>query len=163
MGASISTIIGLVIAIATLRHLYVEKKQEIEYDTKKAFYDGRPWTNEGVVDGKETVFFDLLIDNGPLHNLSGRIDDYESRDEVDIIYFHFESVKKRTITLDIYKMSENQMYTEGKAFTRSLGKATVKYVEPDFFMLTFIGDCMQNLPRKTAIFSWSDASQEETI
>lgn len=153
MGASISTMIGLVIAIITLRYLYVEKKEKIEYDTKKAFYDGSFWTNEGVVDGKETVFFDLLIDNAPLHSFSGKIDDHESNHIVDITYFHFESVNKRTITLDIYKMSENQMYTEGRELTRSLGKATVEYVTPDLFTLTFISDCMPHLPRKTAIFT----------
>ncbi len=161
MGASISTMIGLVIAIITLRYLYVEKKEKIEYDTKKAFYDGVFWTNEGLVDGKATVFFDLLIDDDvPSYSFSGEIDDHEYKRTADIAYFHFESIKKRTITLDIYSMSENQMYTEGRELIRSLGKATVEYVTPDLFMLTFIRDCMPHLPRETAIFTWPNASRK---
>lgn len=161
MGASISTMIGLVIAIITLRYLYIEKKEKIEYDTKKAFYDGAFWTNEGLVDGKAEVFFDLLIDNDvPLHSFSGKIDDHESNCEADVAYFHFESINKKTITLDVYKMSENQMYTEGRELIRSLGKAKVEYITPDLFRLTFISNCMPHLPRQTTIFTWPNASIE---
>lgn len=160
MGASISTMIGLVIAIITLRYLYIEKKEKTEYDIKKAFYEGARWTNEGVVDGKAEVFFDLLIDNDvPLHSFSGKIDDHKSNRTVEITYFHFESINKKTITLDVYKMSENQMYTEGRELTRSLGKAKVEYITPDLFKLTFLSNCMPHLPRQTTIFTWPKASR----
>lgn len=153
MGASISTIIGLVIAIITLRYLYVEKKEKLEYETKKAFYDGKTWTNEGHVGGEETMFFNLLIHDAPLHSFSGEIDDYKSSETVDIVYFNFEKSDKKTITLDVYKMSESQMYEVGKEFTYSLGKATVECVTPDLFIITFLSDCMPHLPRKTHIWT----------
>lgn len=154
MGASISTMVGLVIAIITLRYLYVEKKEKVEYDTKKVFYDGKSWTNEGMIGSKETVFFELIIDDAPFHRFSGSINDYKSSHIADIVYFHFESIDKKTITLDIYKMSENQQYIEGREFIHSLGKATVEWETDDLFILTFIADCMPHLPRETTIFTW---------
>lgn len=158
MGASISTMVGLVIAIITLRYLYLEKKEKVEYDTKKAFYDGKFWTNEGIVGSKETVFFDLLIGDNPLHSFSGEINDHKSDHIADITYFNFESIDKKIITLDIYKMSANQMYIEGRELTYSLGKATVECVTPDLFTLNFLDDCMAHLPRKVQIFTWQNAS-----
>lgn len=161
MGASISTMIGLVIAIITLRYLYVEKKEKIEYETKEAFYNGGLWTSEGLVDGEATISFDLLVNNDiPLYSFSGKINDYVSEDTVDIVYFQYESIKKRTITLHFYKMSEQQMYTKERELTRGLGEAKVEYLQPNLFRLTFINNCMPHLPRQTAIFSSPNTSKK---
>ncbi|MFI8555769.1 hypothetical protein [Psychrobacter sp. NPDC077938] len=156
IAASISTIIAAIAALITLRHLTNDKNEKLEYEVKKIFYDGKFWTNEGFVGGSSEVSFDLRIDDDiHIHNFSGEISDKESNDTV---YFHFEKSNKKVITLDVYKMSESQMYVEGKEMTQGLGKIEVEYNSPDVFIITFIGDCLPHLPRETAIFSWSGAA-----
>lgn len=158
IAASISTIIAAVAALITLRHLTNDKNEKLGYEAKKAFYDGKIWTNEGVVGGKNEAFFDLKIDKAsPLHSFSGKIDDHQSN---DITYFHFEKSSKRTVTLVVYKMAEKQMYAEGKEIIHSLGYVKVEYISPETFIINFVGNCLQHLPRETVIFTWAGASKD---
>lgn len=160
IAASISTIIAAIAALITLRHLTNDKNEKLEYEVRKAFYEGGYWTNEGEVRGNNDNFLELIIEpDSRLHSFSGEIDGYAFNDTV---YFHFEESNKRVITLDLFEMAPNQMYIEGECVIRSLGKATVKYITPELFTLTltFIDDCMPKLPREMVIFTWAGASRD---
>lgn len=158
IAASISTIIAAIAALITLRHLTDDKNEKLEYEAKKAFYSGGFWTNEGNVRGNNDSFLELIIDtDSRLHSFSGELDGHAFDDTV---YFHFEKSNKKVITLDLFEMAPNQMYIEGEDVICSLGKATVEYLTPELFTLTFIDDCMPNLPRETVIFTWAGASKD---
>lgn len=151
MGASVSTIIGVIIALVTLHNLSTEKKNKTEYETKNAFYDGKVWTSEKMVwtiegrDGdKNIASFELIISNLPIHNFSGEIIDNSSSDKLNKVWFFFDKSNRKTITLMISR------WVEGDGIT--VGRAKIKFISPDSFTLTFIDDCMPHLPRETDIW-----------
>ena len=59
MGASISTILGFIVAGITLRYLYLEKIEKLEYETKNTFLSGQVWTNKWESNNKG--YFELCI------------------------------------------------------------------------------------------------------
>lgn len=149
---------GVITLLYTIHSKNKEDKIKLEKDVREAFLSKKEWSNEGVVNGTDIIFFDLLIDNPPRSNFSGKIlyFDTESkgkqfRGEERELVFYLEKIRKKTITL---RLSHTNGYRE-----HGSSKAKLRYINNDLFDIAFSKGSLfskerflPNLPRKTQIF-----------
>lgn len=152
---------GLAASITLLYMIYSSYKNDkikLEKDVREAFLSKKEWSNEGVINGTDTIFFDLLITNPPRHIFSGKILYFETvgegdqlRGEERELVFYLEKIRKKTIIL---RLSYTNGYRE-----HGSSKAKLKYITDDLFDITFSKGngfskerFLPNLPRKTKIF-----------
>lgn len=162
---------GLAASITLLYMIYSTYKNDkikLEKDVREAFLSKKEWSNEGVVNGTDTVFFDLLITNPPRHIFSGKILYFDTegegeqfRGEERELVFYLEKIRKKTITL---RLSHTNGYRE-----HGSSKAKLKYINDDLFDITFSKGSrfskerfLPNLPRKTQIFPIETSIVEES-
>lgn len=151
IGASISTIIGLVVAILSLWNYYHEKRKEKKYEIKRYFYDGRRW--DCIDYDEELENFTLIINNAPFFRMAGEIEYSKTKDtEVfnieNMLYFDLKKSNTKEITIEIYRYKEISDIDLSKII---LGTATLKYMTPHQFVITFSQGCLPNFPRTTTI------------
>lgn len=149
----LSTIAGLIVlgfTAISVYHTVTERKEKIEDRVKNAFLKNKVWSNEGVINGKDSIFFDLCIEEPNHHIFSGRIKYFDAQQEQELT-FYFEKIDRETIILRLHK-------TIG---WRDVGwaKAKLKFVHADSFKIIFSKGYgfrkdrfMPDLPRKTEIF-----------
>nr|WP_181716979.1 hypothetical protein [Psychrobacter sp.]QJS05492.1 hypothetical protein [Psychrobacter sp.] len=147
VGASISNILGFILAIVTLLYFYIDRKEKLEYKIRKIFLDGKIWTNEGDIYSKDTILFNLNIHNNSAHRYSG---DIESAEAEDSLTFYFRKSSGKKIFLSVHK----------KVGWRDIGSANAKptFISPELFKITFSkgfrkGSFRPNLPHKTHVWS----------
>lgn len=156
MGASISTMLGLFIAVVSLWNYYREKREQLEYEVKKDFFEGDKWDFFSDDEEMELEYFALCINNAPFSEMSGEIE-YLQREDSDVIpienFLFFEVLEsyKKEITLKIFKIiktSESDRKISGLDLTEeTLGTATLKHISPYEFIITFNKNCLPNFPR----------------
>lgn len=158
MGASISTMIGLLIAIVSLWNYYGEKREKLEYEVKKHFFDGISWKRiqeKNDVDNDTSYDFRLNITNGNFHSFTGEIkilnfDGTESNPIEEIVMFHFRKIKKDKITVEILQGTESP---EGVISIKELGEATLRFMNPGMFEITFNESNLPNFPHIAYLMS----------
>lgn len=158
IGASISTMIGLVIAIVSLGNYYREKREKLEYEVKKHFFDGINWKRiqeTDNIDNDTTCHFKLHITNENFHSFAGEIkilnsDGTESNPIEEITMFHFRKIKRNKIIVEILQANES---LEGNISIKELGKATLKYMNPEMFEITFNESNLPNFPHIAYLMS----------
>ncbi|WP_298980867.1 hypothetical protein [uncultured Psychrobacter sp.] len=131
-----------------------EKKQsneKLNEKVKKSFLRKIEWTNEGDVDGDDTVFFNMSIENPESYRFYGKISYYEDGIGVRELVFYFDKIKNKNIYLTIRKTNG---YKE-----QSICKAKLKFINDDLFQIKFYKFCnhhhdifIPKLPQKTIIF-----------
>ena len=141
MGASISTMLGFIVAAITLRYLYLEKKEKLEYETKKVFLNGRVWTNEWEANSKG--YFELSFSKAPPHRFSGNIICFLSDGTEDLLMFDFRKSNRKNIVIAISKISRKPEFV--------IGKATIKMITPDLFSVNFSSNFIPVSMQKTYI------------
>lgn len=156
MGASISTMIGLLIAIVSLWNYYGEKREKLEYEVKKYFFDGKDWKilqEKSEVDNDTHYDVRLHITNSNFHHFAGEIKilkpdrtDFNPTEEITI--FNFKEIQKDQITIEITQA--NQM-PKGNILMKPLGTALLKYINPQVFEINFNENCLPNLPRTACL------------
>lgn len=147
MGASISTMIGLLIAIVSLWNYYREKREKLEYEVKKDFYDANIWNF--FTDNEELNYFELHISYAPFSQILGSIEYIESKNAEGLptekfVLFEILKSRKREITLQIF---QNIYISEEDTRKKILGTATLKHMTPFEFKITFNKNCLPSLPR----------------
>lgn len=165
-------LVGGLAALMTLIYMicsaYKNNKIKLEKDVREAFLSKNEWSNEGVINGTDTTFFDLLITKPPRHIFSGKILYFDTegegeqfRGEERELVFYLEKIRKKTITL---RLSHTDGYRE-----HGSSKAKLKYKNDDLFDITFSKGYgfrkerfLPNLPRKTQIFPIETSIVEES-
>ena len=153
MLASLSTIIGLIIASKSLCNYYREKREKREYEIKRYFYDGRRWNSIDYDNDEELENFTLIIDNAPFFRMAGEIEYSKTKDmEVfnveDMLYFDVKESNTEEINIEIYGYKEISDIDLSK---KILGTAILNYVTPHEFIITFSQGCLPNFPRTKTI------------
>lgn len=151
---ALSTVAGVIVLLFTavsVYYLLAERKEKIEDKVKSAFLKSKVWGNEGVINGKDLVFFELCVGDPDIHIFSGEIKYFDSEYQEKRLTFYFKKINKKKITLSVHK-------TIG---WRDVGwaKARLDFINPDLFKITFSKGYgfrkdrfMPDLPRKTHIF-----------
>lgn len=147
MGASISTMIGLLVAAIGLWNYYREKRKKLEYEVKKDFYDAHRW--DSFTNNEELNYFALNMSYAPFSQILGEIEylEYKKAKVIPIEKFaFFEILKshKKEITLQIFQAIYISEEETGK---KILGTATLEHITPFEFRITFNKDCLPSLPR----------------
>lgn len=160
MGASISTMIAFLIAVVSLWNYYGEKREKLEYDVKKDFFDGASW--ECIGDNNGFGSFTVKLNRAPMFKMGGEIDysktvDAEVFNVEDILFFEVKKARKKKITIEIHQLKE--IFIEGTSIaidfhTIILGTATLKHINPHEFILTFDKDCLPEIPRTVKLSSY---------
>lgn len=172
MGASISTMIGLIIAIVSLWNYYYEKREKLEYEVKKDFIEGKKWEFSGWDDsnratswepyneGERLIDFDLTIGDDRFFSISGYIDYPKSRDaEVfnieDLLFYKVIKSHKKEIIIEIHQEKEVFLKQEPSVVIdlrkEILGTATLKHITPHEFRITFNKNCLPDFPRTVSL------------
>ncbi len=168
MGASISTMIGLFIAIVSLWNYYREKREKLEYEVKKDFIEGKKWEFSGWDDsnsatswepcneGERLIDFDLTIGDDRFFKISGSIEYPKSRDaEVfnieDLLFYKVIKSYKKEIIIEIHQLKEIFLKHEPSIAIdlrkEILGTATLEHITPHEFRITFNKNCLPDFPR----------------
>lgn len=155
---TISTIIGTGVAIIvliftaiSLYHTFIERKEKLEDKVKSAFLKKKVWTNEGVVGGADTSFFDLRTKNSSNHIFYGLVDYSDSELNEKKLVFYFDKINRKKIT---FRLCETIGYRDIE-----FAKAELQFIHPDLFKITFSkgnifskDNFISDLPRTTQIF-----------
>lgn len=168
MGASISTMIGLFIAIVSLWNYYREKREKLEYEVKKDFIEGKKWELSGWDDsnsatswepcneGERLIDFDLTIGDDRFFKISGSIEYPKSRDaEIfnieDLLFYEVIKSYKKEIIIEIHQLKEIFLKHEPSIAIdlrkEILGTATLEHITPHKFRITFNKNCLPDFPR----------------
>lgn len=164
-------LVGGLAALVTLLYMiyttYKNDKIKMEKDVRDAFLSKKEWSNEGVINGTDNVFFDLLITNPSRHTFSGKILYFEAKgvgeqlqsEECELV-FNLEKIRKKTINLRLRRT--NGYREHGSSI------AKLKYINDDLFDITFSKGYgfskdrfLPNLPRKTQVFPIETSIIEE--
>lgn len=172
MGASISTMIGLLIAIVSLWNYYREKREELEYDVKKDFIEGKKWEFSGWDDsnratswepcneGERLIDFDLTVNGERFFKISGMINYPKSRDpEVfnigDLLFYNVIKSHKDKIIIEIHQEKEIFLKKEPSIAIdlrkEVLGTATLERITPHEFKITFSKNCLPDFVRTASL------------
>lgn len=172
MGASISTMIGLLIAIVSLWNYYREKREKLEYEVKKDFIEGKKWEFSGWDDsnratswepcneGEQHIDFDLTIGDDRFFSTSGHIYYPKNRDtEVfnieDQLFYNVIKSYKKEIIIEIYQFKEIFLKHEPLVSLdlrkEILGTATLKHITPHEFQITFSKNCLPDFVRTASL------------
>ena len=141
MGASISTILGFIVAGITLRYLYLEKIEKLEYETKNTFLSGQVWTNKWESNNKG--YFELSFSKAPPHRFSGNIICFLSDGTENLLMFDFVKSNRKEIVIAISRISRKPEFI--------IGKAKIKILTPDLFSVDFSSNFMPIPMQKTYI------------
>lgn len=160
MGASISTMVGLLIAIVSLCNYYREKREKLEYEVKKDFFDGVSW--QCIGDNNGFGSFMVKLNRAPMFKMGGEIDysktlDAEVFNIEDILFFEVKKARKKKITIEIHQLKE--IFIENTSIAIDfhkiiLGTATLKHINPHEFILNFDKDCLPEIPRTVELSSY---------
>jgi hypothetical protein len=156
MGASFSTMIGLIIAVITLRNYNNEKRENLEYKVKKNFFDGKDWIvlqDKSKIDINTKYSFSLHITNSNFHHFAGKIeilgpDGTNVNSTENITMFHFIEINKDKITIELNQATE---LSKGNISLKFLGTAILKYIDPQIFEISFSKNSLTNLPRTACL------------
>lgn len=157
IAADISTVAGVIIASITICNYYCKEKEREKYDIKKHFYDGYRW--DCIDHDQELENFTLIINNAPFFRMSGDIE-YSKTKNIkdikdlvieDILNFDVKKSNTKEIIIEIYKFKETSDINISKEI---LGMATLKYITPHEFTITFNHGCLPNFPRTATIKSY---------
>lgn len=148
IGASISTMIGLLIAIVSLWNYYREKREKLEYEIKKDFFDGVNWDCIGENGGFGNFHLEVEVSN--FVSINGQIEysktiDAEVFNIEDYLFFEVKKVHKKSITIEIYQIKE--VPTAEVAMKNILGTATLEHITPHEFTMTLNENCLPEVPR----------------
>lgn len=153
VGASISTMIGLIIAILSLCNYYREKREKLEYEVKKYFFDGKNWrTIKSTKTAKNNSYnFNLIITNENFHSFIGKIkisstDNTESNLMEDSIAFHYTRIEKNKIDIKIFQVID---LPEDDIKLIEIGTAVLEYFDPELFKIIFNKNVLPDLPRQS--------------
>lgn len=172
MGASISTMIGLIIAIISLWNYYREKREKLEYDVKKDFIEGEKWEFSGWDDsnratswehcneGEKLIDFDLTVNGWRFFEVSGQIYYPKNRDpEVfnieDQLFYDVIKSYKKDIIIEIYQYKE--IFLKHKPLVaidlrkEVLGTAKLRHITPHAFQITFSKNCLPDFVRTASL------------
>lgn len=151
---ALSTVAGVVVLLFTaisVYYVFAERKEKLEDKVKSSFLKNKVWGNEGVINGKDLVFFELYIGDPKSHIFSGEIKYFDAEDQDQRLTFYFKKINRKKITLSVHQ-------TIG---WRDVGQAKAKlnFINPDLFKITFSKGYgfskdrfMPDLPCKTHIF-----------
>lgn len=172
MGASISTMIGLLIAIVSLCNYYREKREKLEYDVKKDFIEGKKWEFSGwddsnkltswepLIQGEQHIDFDLTISDDRFFSTSGNIYYPKNRDDEvfnieDQLFYDVIKSYKKNIIIEIYQYKEiflkHQPLVSIDLRKEVLGTATLRRITPHEFKITFSNDCLPDFVRTASL------------
>lgn len=154
IGASISTMIGLLIAIVSLWNYYREKREKLEYEVKKDFFDGVSW--EYISENEGIDSFSLSINRAPFFKISGEIELFETTDVPvfnieKVLFFEVKEVFKKEITIEIYQFMEISNVDLKK---KVLGTAVLEQVNPHEFTMNLDENCLPEFPRIASLYSY---------
>lgn len=154
IGASISTMIGLLIAIVSLWNYYREKREKLEYEVKKDFFEGIDWECIGENGGLGS--FSLSLNRAPFFKMSGEIEYFKTIDVPaynieDILFFEVKGVCKKELTIEIHQLKEISDVDLKKEI---LGMATLQHVNPHEFTMTLNENCLPQFPRIVSLYSY---------
>lgn len=150
ISSAVAGLIAALFTVISVYHIIMERKEKLEDKVKNAFLKSKVWTNEGDINSKDSVFFDLCIEEPNHHFFSGKINYYNAEQEQHLT-FYFEKVNRKIITLKLHE-------TVG---WRNVGsaKARLTFINPESFKIVFSKGYgfrkdrfMPDLPRKTKIF-----------
>ena len=174
IGASISTMFGLIIAIVSLWNYYREKREKLEYDVKKDFVNGKRWEflgwddSNGVISWEpfiqveQHIDFAIIIKDDRFFNLSGSIEYPKSRDaEVfnleDLLLYKVIKSYKKEIIIEIYQLKKtflkHQPLLSLDLKKEILGTATLERITPHEFKITFSRNCLPDFVRTASLMS----------
>lgn len=151
---ALSTVAGVVVLLFTaisVYYIFAERKEKLENKVKSSFLKNKVWGNEGVINGKDSVFFELCVGDPNIHIFSGEIKYFDAEPQEQRLTFYFKKINKKRITLSVHQ-------TIG---WRDVGwaQARLNFINPDLFKITFSKGYgfrkdrfMPDLPRKTHIF-----------
>lgn len=172
MGASISTIFGVGVAIVSLSNYYREKREKLEYDVKKDFINGKKWEFSGwddsngvvswepFIQGEKHIEFAIIIEDDRFFSLSGSIEYPKSRDaEVfnveDILFYDVIKSYKKEIIIEIHQLREtflkHQPLLSLDLKKEILGTATLERITPHEFKITFNKNCLPDFVRTASL------------
>lgn len=155
IGASISTMIGLLIAIVSLGNYYREKRDKLEYDVKKDFFDGANWECIGENGGFGSFHLKVHISN--FVRINGQIEysktiNTEVFNIENILFFEVKKVRKKEITIEIHQIKE--VPTIEVVVKDILGTATLEHITPHEFTMTLNGNFLPEIPRIVSLDSY---------
>lgn len=153
IGASISTMIGLLIAIVSLWNYYREKREKLEYEVKKDFFDGVSWDCIGENGGFGSFYLRV---HSNFVRISGEIEysktiDSEVFNVEDILYFEVKKVHKKEITIEIHQLKE---ISEIDLRKKILGTAVLEHITPHEFTMTLNKNHLLEIPRIVSLHTY---------
>lgn len=154
IGASISTMMGLLIAIVSLWNYYREKREKLEYKVKKDFFDGIEWECIGENGGLGS--FSFKLNSAPFFRISGEIEYFktinaEGYSPENFLFFEVKRVCKKEVIIEIYQL---RMMPELDLRKEILGIATLEHVTPHEFTMILSEDCLPDFPRIATLHSY---------